>query len=259
MEAGVALATELAIAASRGRVTAKGDLIVVETASEPGWLEGNYLHLPRAPRPGELAELQATFVRELGAQRALSLRWDDPALDPAAAEELRVAGLEVETLDVMTADDVLAPPHALAMRVLAPVEVAATADLSWAIADRHDQPYRDFLKGRAAWQQRLVEADRAHFFGAFDAGKLVASLGVFFTDKLGRYQDVQTLASHRRRGVAGALLAAAARETRSRCKRFVIFAQHGSEAQRVYTRVGFTTTETSTRASRYPTTARLTK
>lgn len=255
----VALITELALAATRGRVDDRGDYLVVETPEEPGWIDGNYLVLARPPRAGELVTWQAKFAHELGTHRAVSLRWDegDAPIDPAALAELAAAGFDVETYDMMVADDVLAPPHALPMRLLAPAVVPTTADLSWAVADRHDEPYRQFLKNRAKWQQRLVTENRACFFGAFDGTTLVASLGVFFVDKIARYQDVQTLASHRRRGIAGALLATAASEARAHgCERFAILAQSGNDAESVYARVGFHTVERTTRASRYPVTAR---
>jgi len=257
-EATVALSTELALAATRGRVDDRGEYIVVETPDEPGWTDGNYLALSRAPRAGELATWDATFAQELGTHRATSLRWDEPAAEPAAIAELRAAGFEVDTYEMMVADDVLAPPHALPMRALAAAVVPTTADLAWSVADRHDEPYRQFLKNRARWQERLVTEDRARFFGAFDGTTLVASLGVFFVGKIARYQDVQTAATHRRKGIAGALLALAASEARGRgCDRFAILAQPGSDAGRVYTRVGFQTRERPTRAWRPPKSGRV--
>jgi GNAT superfamily N-acetyltransferase len=249
----VALTTELALAATRGIVTDRGDYLVVETPAEPGWTDGNYLVLPRAPRTDELAEVERRFAAELGAERAISLRWDDPSDDAAATPVLRAAGYEVDTCELMTAGDVLAPVHAMTMRALAAAELPATADLAWVVTDRHDEPYRKFLKQRARWQQQLVIRDLARFYGAFDRGDLVATLGMFTVGDLGRYQDVQTRASHRRRGIAGALLAIAAREARARgTSRFAIIAQPASEASRVYARVGFRTAEPSTRAARRP-------
>jgi GNAT superfamily N-acetyltransferase len=252
----VALSTELALAATRGRVIDRGDYIVVETPDEPGWIDGNYLALPRAPSAGELPHWEQTFAEELSPDYAVSLRWDD---DSPAGPELAAAGFEVETFDMMTASDVLAPPHILPMRALSPPVVATTADVAWAVADRHDEMYRKFLKNRARWQQGLVEDDRARFFGCFDGTQLVASCGVFVVGDIARYQDVQTLPTHRRRGIAGALLATAARDAAARgSKRFAILAQPGSDAQRVYQRVGFAVAERSPRASRYPTIARRT-
>jgi GNAT superfamily N-acetyltransferase len=241
----LALATELALAETRGTVVDRGDYVRVETPGEEGWIDGNYLALPRAPGPGELDAWSATFARELGAHRAISLRWDEPT-------SARYDGFTVDTYELMLADEVLAPPHAIAIRELAPDELPATAELSWMIGDRHDEAYRQFLDRRARWQQRLVGEQRAKFFGAFgDGGKLVASLGLVALGAVARYQDVQTEPGHRRRGLAGALLATAARAFPD-VARFAILAEPGSAAQHVYERVGFRVSERTARAWRIP-------
>lgn len=235
---GITRATELAIAAARGRVTDHGDYIVVETPDEPGWSDGNYLLLPRAPRGDEMSEWTRRFERELGADRVVALRWDEPTGEA-------YPGFTVDTYEMMTADEVLAPVHALTMRELAADELPATAELAWAIGDRHDDAYHQFLRRRARWQAGVAAL---RFHGAFDADALVASVGLFDADAIARYQDVQVLPSHRRRGIAGALLATAARAAHA--SRFAILAEPGSDAQRVYTRVGFRTVERTARAYR---------
>ena len=44
----LALTTELALATTRGRITDRGDYIVVETPDDPGYYFGNLLVLPAA-------------------------------------------------------------------------------------------------------------------------------------------------------------------------------------------------------------------
>jgi len=244
----LALQTELALAATHGRVTDRGDYLVVEVPTMPSWAAGNYLALPRAPEAETLAAWITRFDRELGRERTLSFRWDDTHDDEPAREALRAAGFTIDDYDVMTGDEVLAPPHALAMRALEPGEVLATAILAWNLADHHDEPFRQFLHARAAWQSELVARGTGAFWGCFDGAKLVASAGLVRLGALARYQDVQTLPAYRRRGIAGALLAAAARDVRG--VRFVIGATRGSEGQRVYERVGLRTTERASIARR---------
>ena len=111
---------------------------------------------------------------------------------------------------MITATRVSAPPSPLPIRELLPTELELTHDLAWALGDRHDESYREFLRRRAHWQRALVERGLAKFFGAFDGGELVASLGLVPVDQLARYQDVPTAAGYRKRGLAAALLAAAA-------------------------------------------------
>jgi GNAT superfamily N-acetyltransferase len=244
------LITELALAATRGKVVDRGDYIVVERADLPEWAAGNYLVLPRAPEPGELARWTETFARELGDARAIALRWDDRTGEDAALGGLRAAGFTIDTSDVLDATDVLAAPHAMPMRELDSGEVLSTSILAWTISDRHDEVMRKLMHARCAWYAELVDRGQASFWGAFDGTRLVASCGLVQLDgfelaapqpsRLARYQDVQTLPAYRRRGLAGALLAAAARRARTlHIARFVIFCEPGTEATRVYRRVGF--------------------
>ncbi len=65
-------------------------------------------------------------------------------------------------------------------------------------------------------------------------------------------RDVQTAASHRQRGIASALLGAAATALLPSVETLVIVAEPESAAQRVYTRAGFRVIETVAEACRYP-------
>jgi GNAT superfamily N-acetyltransferase len=257
---GLALVTELALAATRGSVLDRGDYIVVERRDAPTWAYGNYLALPRAPMPTDLPRWIDVFTRELGSQRAIALRWDDPTGEADALPALCAAGFAIDRVDVLAATEVVAPPHA-AMRTLDAREVLATTTLAWELADRHDEEYRRFLHARSSWHSALVSRRLASFWGAFaganlgdagtGSGKLVASAGLVRIPPLGRFQDVQTLPAYRRRGLAGALLAALAREARAHgVRQFVAFAEAGDEAARVYGRVGFQRVERAVLARR---------
>ena len=249
----VGLATDLELAKTRGRVTDRGGYVVVITPDDPSYYFGNLLVLPAAPQVGEVAYWTRTFATEVGgdpAVRHVALRWDGIHGDTGATEELIAAGFTVEILQVMTATTITAAPVDLELRVLEARELPATAELEYAIGDRHDDSFRRFLHRRAAWKQGLAGTRRATFWGAFDGETLVASLGVVPLGPCARYQDVQTAVSHRRRGIASALLAIAARASRE--SDLVIVAEPESAAARVYERVGFRTVERVGSACRYP-------
>jgi len=274
----LALLTELGLTATRGKISDRGNYLVVETPDDPGYYYGNLLVLPAPPQVGEVAYWTRRFAEELGgnpAIRHVTLWWDGVSGDAGAADELRAAGFTIETNQVMVADEVLAPPpDGIRIAPLDLDQISRTADLAWSIGDRHDESYRRFLHRRAEWHQRLVTATRgrAAFFGGFDersesmgdgaVGKaprgedgstLVASLGIVPLGALARYQDVQTAPAYRRRGIASALLAAAARHVLDQgVERVVVIAEPASEAARLYARVGFRTIERTTSACRYP-------
>lgn len=265
----LALTTELALIATRGRITDRGQYLVVETPDDPGYYHGNLLVMPAPPRPGEVATWLQIFDDELGgnpAIRHVTFSWDGITGDQGAAEELRDAGFQIDTHQLLAADSVDAAPPPLPIRMLSADEVLATADLAWQLGDRHDEVYRSFLYRRAAWHRDLVERGIARFYGAWDGATLVASLGIVRVLDLGRYQDVQTLPAYRRRGLARGLLAAAARDalgdSTSRLRadeaawigveRVLIVTEPDSDAARLYARAGFRAIELTVSACRYP-------
>jgi GNAT superfamily N-acetyltransferase len=252
----VGLSTDLELAATRGPVIDRDDYSVVTTPDDPSYFTGNQLVLPAPPQVGEVAYWTRKFATELGhdpAIRHVALRWDGIAGDVGARGELESAGFTIDTSVVMTAPrDIAAPSTMFEIRPLAVREMASTGDLAFAVGDRHDEVMRTFHARRAAWQQTLVGAGRAMWWGAFDRDVLVGSLGIVALGARARYQDVQTAASHRKRGIASAMLVAAAKALLPSITKLVIVAEPDSAAQRVYTRAGFTVIESVVAACRYP-------
>jgi GNAT superfamily N-acetyltransferase len=255
------LATDLALIATRGRVVDRGTYVVAVTPEDPGYHHGNLLVLPGPPRPGELVASIELFAREVAvdpAIRHVTLCWDGVTGDAGDPAELRLAGFEVDTTLVMTAHAVrpAAAPDDIELRPLAPDELARAAELDFAInggLGGHHEAYRQFLHRRAAWFRDLVARRDAQFWGAFDDRTLVGSLGLVRLGRLGRYQDVQTAHSHRRRGIAAALLSVAADEAvAAGVEQLVIKTLSDSEAERVYERAGFRTIERMVAACRAP-------
>ncbi len=249
------LSTDLGLLARRGTIVDRGDYLVVRTPDDPGYYHGNLLVLPAPPQVGEVAFWMRRFADELGgdpAIRHVTLRWDGTTGDAGARQELEAAGFRIELDQVMQTREVT-PDRELdgvELRPLRADEILATAALTFAIGDRHDEAYRLFLQRRAAWKRELVETGEASCWGAFDGGSLVASLGLVPLGRIARYQDVQTATTHRQRGIASALLVAAARNVE--CDRYVIVALPGSDAARVYARLGFAIVEQTASACRYP-------
>ena len=240
----LALTTELALAATRGRIIDRGDYLVVETPDDPGYYYGNLLVMPAPPQVGEVAFWTRRFHDHFPDAEHVTLWWDGIRGDAGAEHELVAAGFTLEPSIVMVADAIAAAPAALPVRPLVPDEI--TEELAWALADRHDEPYRQFLQRRAAWQRQLAVRGTAAFWGAFDGARLVASLGLVELGTLGRYQDVQTLPAYRNRGLASALLHASARA--ASVERVVVLAAKGD----LYARAGFRQLERTVSACRYP-------
>lgn len=231
----IGLDTELALATTQGEVIHRGAYLVVRTPKIPGYHLGNCLVLEMPPKIGAVATWKQVFEDEfsdLPAVRHVALRWTG---DPAPLVELVVAGFKIEITSVMTADEIAPARTPFAIRALAPEETAAVTALTFALADEHSDAYRQFLNRRAAWQARMIERGSATWYGAFDGDALVGSLGLVRFDRIARFQDVQTAPTHRKRGIASALLAAA----RTDVERYVILAEPNSNASSLYRRAGF--------------------
>jgi GNAT superfamily N-acetyltransferase len=243
MRLGLALASELELAATCGTITDRGDYLVVRT-NDPSYYFGNILVLAAPPQVGEVAYWTRRFADEFRPYpgvRHVAFRWDGSGGDPGARDELRAAGFTIEDHWVMATERVAPAETSYPIRALGPGEMQAAADLGFAISDDHSDTYRHFLNRRAAWKADLVIAKLATFWGAFDGDELVGSLGLVPLDRVARYQDVQTAATHRKRGIASALLATAAAAVD--VDRYVIVAEPESDASRIYTRAGFTVIE----------------
>lgn len=270
----VGLATEVELIALAGEVIDRGDYLVGRVADQPSWYDGNCLVLPAAPQVGEVAYWTRKFSAEHTDPniRHVTLAWDGIRGEQGATEELAAQGFTLETRQVMTARSLSALPVAagIDVRPLYARETADAADLAFAVADDHSDALRTFLDLRAQWQQSLVASGKAMWWGAFANKQLVGSLGlVALGGKWGesparsdaegsakvdraRYQDVQTLAPFRKRGIAGAMLAAAANAVLPSVKQLVIVSEPASDAARLYERVGFTAVERVVQARRNP-------
>jgi GNAT superfamily N-acetyltransferase len=269
----IGLSTDLALIAMAGEVVDRGDYLVGRVPDQASWYDGNLLVMPAAPQVGEVAYWTRKFTAELGANVPhVTLAWDGIRGDVGAEEELVSHGFSLETRQVMTARSLTALPVAagIDVRPLYAREVTDASALAFSVSDDHSDGFRQFIEMRAQWQQALVASGRAMWWGAFANKLLVGSLGLVAlggkpgegparSDAEGsakvdraRYQDVQTAAAFRKRGIAGAMLAAAANAVLPTVKELVIVCEPGSDASRVYERVGFTTVERIVQARRRP-------
>jgi GNAT superfamily N-acetyltransferase len=237
------ISTDLGLIAMRGRIMDRGDYIVAITPDDPGDYRGNMLVLPHPIGSGEVGHWLDVFAREVACDgvQHVTLCWDGIQGELGAVHDLIATGFGIERTRVMRRVPSSAPPvSGVTLRPLTEDEIPRAAELAFAIGERHDEAYRQFLQRRSVWQRALVGSGAATFWGAFDGDALVGSLGLVTLGRIGRYQDVQTAPSHRRRGIAAALLAASGDAAlRAGLEELVIVALAGSAAERVYPRAGF--------------------
>lgn len=244
--------TDLLFARFSGTVEERQGCLVIQTPDNPGYHSGNYLLFDRPPGRGDFVRWKALFDALIPYPTHHYLFcWDPPQLgDPA---EFLAAGFEVDSAVVLACSR----PHrssrgleTLEVRPLTSQEDWERAvELQFRCADPKyfDPKYGAFKKKQMDQYRKMTEAGLGLWYGGFEGGRLVGNLGIFTEGHLARYQEVGTDPGFRRRGVCGTLVVRASRDFEKRFgqKRFVLEAEAGGAAERIYRSVGFEEVETN--------------
>ncbi len=269
----LAWATDLDVLPPDRVVESRDGYLAVRTPSNPQYYWGNLLLFDEAPGAGDAARWERLFEAEFSDHpgvRHHTFCWDrtDGSLG-TAREEFVARGYELEENVGLIADAAALRPHPRANRevVVRSLDPTAGADaefwdavleLQMASSDpRFDEaPHREFTSTHLESRRALLRAGRGGWYVAQDpeSDEVVASCGVIVTGGRGRFQTVDTAASHRRRGICSRLVVEAAghaAETHG-ARRFVIVAEAGYHALGLYESLGFERAERVCGVCRWP-------
>ncbi|HET6817613.1 MAG TPA: GNAT family N-acetyltransferase [Mycobacteriales bacterium] len=237
-------------------VVDRGSHVLVRTPANPTFYWGNFL-LIDPPEDGSARWLDE-FQREFPAATHVAIGVDGVDGETGDVADLVAAGLELETSVVLTAERLDPPGRGTTVDVR---PLVSDEDWRQMVAVRldidEDRPlgHREFIERKAAEARRLVDEGHGRYFGAFVDGGLRASLGIV-TDGSGlaRYQSVETHPGYRRRGLARALLVAAAEAAFAGfgAKTLVIVADPDYVAIDLYRALGFADAERQVHLVREP-------
>jgi ribosomal protein S18 acetylase RimI-like enzyme len=240
-------------------ITDRGDHIVVRTPQNPGFYWGNFLLVAPSSSPADSAGWLRTFADEVPDATHVAIGVDGVEGVAGATEALEAAGLTLEVSCVLVATELQPPFRSPEDVVLRPLESdddwRGAVDVRLAIDDRPDAGHAQFVDRRMQEMRSWMTGGHGVYVGAFAAGRLVASLGLFTDGSgLGRFQNVETHPEFRRRGLAAGLLALAAELGREHhgVRRSVIVADPGYVAIELYRRMGFTDSEWQVQWQRGP-------
>jgi hypothetical protein len=246
--------TDLMLARLQGAVVGdRGDYLVIRTPGNPTFHWGNYVLADRSWLERPLADLVAIFHTEHPRSQHLAIGVD--GVDGRVWDEDEVAecGLEVDRSVVMTAKRVLAPerpnPDAVCRMLAADTDADWEAAVNLHALDHHDfdaAEFRDFVQRRMNARREQQMAGLGGWFGAFVDGEMVSGLGLFTEGSgLGRFQDVETLASARRLGHASTLVhrASIVGIRTFGIRELVMVADPDDTAIRIYRSLGFADSE----------------
>jgi ribosomal protein S18 acetylase RimI-like enzyme len=257
--ASLAFRTDLAMLEHSGSIVEdRGTHLVVRTPDNPSYWWGNFLLL--ASPPGDAEEAQqwlTTFEAEFpnARHRTFGVDGQDGGRDDLAS--FAELGLTRDVSSVMTATLVHEPPRpntdATYRRLDGDGDWQQQIEMTMAGEDEgYDLP---FVTAQAAAQRRLVDAGYGAWWGAFEADRVLASMGLFTASPgLARFQSVKTHPDARGRGLAGTLVHRVSRYGFEElgARTLVMVADPDYLAIRVYRSVGFADTERQLQAERKP-------
>lgn len=257
--------TDLEILRFEGRVEDRDEYIVAESPGNPDYFWGNLLVMREIPSKGDLARWSALFQKEFAHQplvKHMTFGWDSPVGEQGEVQEFLDAGFKLQHSVVLTteADDLIEPQKMDREVEVRPV--ATNAEWEAALANQvacrgEDFPmelYLPFKRRQMAKYRRMTEAGLGQWYGAFLGDRLVADCGLFYFEKIGRYQSVGTHPDFRRRGICGALVFETARKALqgNHAHKLVMVADPEYYAAKIYESVGFSPTERQVGMSKYP-------
>jgi ribosomal protein S18 acetylase RimI-like enzyme len=258
--ASLAFRTDLAMLEHSGSTVEDRDThLVVRTADNPTYWWGNFLLLGTAPRDADDArEWLKAFESEFPEARHRTFGVDGSSGSQDDLAPFAEVGMSTEWSSVMTASAVHEPPRPNTTATYRPF----TSDDDWAQQIELDMAGEDpgtysleFVSARGAAQRRLVDAGYGAWWGAFEDGRLLASMGLFTASPgLARFQTVKTHPDARGRGLAGTLVHRVSRYGFDElgAHTLVMVADPEYLAIRVYRSVGFADTERQLQAERKP-------
>lgn len=239
----------------------RGDHVVVRSPNNPTFWWGNFLLLPEPPSAEESDRWLEMFVREFPEAVHIAIGIDGVDRTTDTLSVLADRGLHVEGSAVMTATEVREPPRpnreATYRELVSDEDWKQLVDVRMACIDgsHETESYRVFVEAKVATTRDLVRQGHGAWFGAFEDGRLLSTMGLFRAGAgLARFQNVETHPDARGRGLAGTLVHHVSTYglTDLGAHTLVMVADPDYLAIRVYRSVGFADTEIQLQAEKPP-------
>jgi ribosomal protein S18 acetylase RimI-like enzyme len=235
--------------------------LLVRSPGNPSHYWGNLLLFDRPPGRGDGARWEELFEGEFVDEPRVKHRtfaWDVAGGDAGAAREEFVArGYDLDESIGLVAGASQVRPHPrenrdVVVQALDPAAAGTDEGLWKAIEElqvagreegHEEASFRAFTRTRLDDRRALFRLGRGAWYVALDpaSGDVAASCGIVVTGGRGRFQLVETVLAHRRRGICSRLVVEAARHSAEAhgTERFVIVADLDYHALGLYESLGF--------------------
>lgn len=197
-----------------GIVEEHADYWVVRTPNNPTFWFGNFILFKRAPKATDLKPWLKTHRNAFGEfLKHHIFGWDEPREGDISA--FLEDGFQTSHGISLMMNEYSTPVPINPSITVRPIQT----DEDWEavlheqeLVDNIDFSYPDdngvFRRKQMMAYQKLIEAGRGHWWGAFEHENLVGDMGLFFdeTNEVGRFQNVSTHPAHRRKRICTTLL-----------------------------------------------------
>ena len=243
-------ATDLMLASLDGDVSRGDGYFAARTPTSPSFWWGNFVLFSDPPRKELLQKWESTFDEEVGCTAGIehrNLAWDSIDGDTGDADAFVAKGYTLTRDFYLFAEQTRPSPRHRADLQIRPIE----GNAEWARADeiamasfcdeQSTPSFRRFLSQQASRYRRLVDQGFGKWFGAFSDDIMVASMGIYVRDNIGRCQSVATSPEYRRSGCCGTLVHAACSFAFEKmgAREIAMMADPSNPSLRVYQSVGF--------------------
>jgi ribosomal protein S18 acetylase RimI-like enzyme len=245
--------TDLLFAKFDGVIKEHNNYWVVQTHSNPHFHWGNFVLFKQAPVQGDLKSWTRIFKSEISTPLIshMAFGWDEIDTATPSIDEFLNAGFKFDQGVVLTAQSVRPAPrshHTVRVRPITSADDWAAAienQIACRDVDFSEVSFREFKTNQFLRYKKMADQKLGLWFGAFLGDELVADLGIFCDQAVGRFQNVCTHPKYRRQGICSALVyqAAAHAFESMQVQTLVMVADDDGAARRVYESVGFRPTE----------------
>ena len=220
-------------AAFDGAVIDRGDYVVVSTPKNPTFFWGNHLIFPEPPRVSDIDAWSKIHERELPHAKHRAFFCDRTDGADFDSEPFRPLGFIPDPTCVMRLDG---EPRGVS------AEIASLAsppfDLLDACFTNDRKSYREFLRIQVDRYVAMIASGFGRWYAVMEDGAAIATCGVFpHEGARWRFQLVAVHPERRNRGHASSLVAAVCRAHPGAPK--ILGCVPGTQAERVYARLGF--------------------
>ncbi|MCI5072244.1 GNAT family N-acetyltransferase [bacterium] len=242
--------TDLMLNAFSGLVEEKDNYTVIKTMSNPESYWGNYLIFNQAPQKGDYQRWCTIFDQEFfyySQKHHYAFTWLDQNIMKPNTEEFESHGFNLETNQVMRLDQF---NHDTKFNDVIEIK-SLKSDQEWndtlelqilcSVRAHATQSDRTFKTEQFKQYRTMSQQNRGHWYGAYIGNKLIADLGIFHNNKIGRYQAVETHPDFRNQNICKAMIKACGEMAieEHKLKSLIIVADEHDYAKNIYTSVGF--------------------